>query len=1024
MKKHPILITYFSVFFVFLVLFGAWYIGGQKEQQAPSPAQIPRQLEAITVPFEKNNDTTISVGAAKLPEFVFDLSDKKFADILSTAKEKLEDMVSVTILHKAYALDSLEADMKTDKTNKKLFITPTASSGFRPGLYRLSVKLRTLEGEVDIEQDFRWGVLAVNTKKSIYRSGETAQIGIGVLNDRGETQCLTGENKVDDVRMVITDPTGTTTNFSSKDGSITDSGKCGPITVTNEADFKATYQTTTQGVYQITLTAVLSGQERKIQDYFKVDDSVPFDIERTSFPTRIYPKVIYPNTFTITATSDYEGEVTDTVPAFFEIKNVSDKGMLETNGNFTKIKWRVSLKANTPKTFTYFINFPHVSPEFYLLGPIQIGDFSEARQWQIASDAVNSTSGLVAYEDNGGPNTFAKVWTGTAFNTQISMSGVPTDSRWFREVSSPKTGEKIIALIDNTTNDPLMLFTWSGTAWTLDKNIPLTGISAGDATRPFDVAYEELSGDALFLFSDYSTNQLRYYKRVAGVWDAGATVAAASTAGTGFSTFKRWVRLEAQFESDSILAGYLSDSETIGAMIWDGSTNTFGSQLSDAVGVSTATATSDEQPFDIAWESSSGTPMIFWGTTGNLLAQREFSSGSWQAETTVASGFTNDLDWVFAAADPLSSSNNISLILQDNTTCRVRMGVWTGAAASMNGTVPLCPSVTTNNLIETAFEYNSGKAMFVYVVDSADDDDITWLTWTSGGGFTSPTTESMNPAVIEGMQLYSDLNTNSMMLLFHDNATTCDLWAIQWDGTSWSTLGAAVYDNLCASADDNTLPYGFGFDRNLETLAAYRWFANSADLGTNMTVLTSQDTAYTLTSANQAFRLRLLLYYPDSLLSLSLRQYKLQYVDPGTGTCAVPTGGTPSTYTDVPTSGGTTISFNNNGSLADGDNISTPSGSLDPSYQGKIVEYQDYEEANNFTNSRTNMLGDRTAIWDFSLIDNTGYDRIAQTYCFRVARSNDVVLRIGLYPQISTAAVDDVLFQGGTLIQGGTSTNR
>ena len=96
---------------------------------------------------------------------------------------------------------------------------------------------------------------------------------------------------------------------------------------------------------------------------------------------------------------------------------------------------------------------------------------------------------------------------------------------------------------------------------------------------------------------------------------------------------------------------------------------------------------------------------------------------------------------------------------------------------------------------------------------------------------------------------------------------------------------------------------------------------------------------------------------------------------------------------------------------------------MDPTYQGLTVRAQDYEEANNFTNSVVAIAADELGFWDFSLIDNTAFDREAQTFCFRVARSNDVVLQIGIYPQIATAAVDDVLIQGGTQIDGGTSIN-
>ena len=979
----------------------------------------PPEARREIVQYPLNPDNTIDVDGQKLPEFLLDVSESKFEEILSSSKDKLGELVSVNVSH-TLRTANINTEVTLDKKKKMLMVAAKDIANFKPGLYKVSLTLRTIEGEVNIEQDFSWGVLAVNTKKSVYQPQDVVKIGLGVLDDGGNTQCLTGFNHLSDLNLTITTPDGREKKYGIADGTIKDSGLCSLTSVTNEADFQAEFSDTQdEGVYKIYVEATVKGTKRSIVDYFKVDSSVEFDVERTSFPTRIYPFSPYPVTFKIISKQDYDGEVADIVPAFFEIKNASGDPILQRFGDFTKIIWNVNLKAGEAKEFTYFINFPKVSPEFYLVGPIKVGNFQEARQWQIASDAINSTSGLLTYEDNGGPNTYSQVWTGTIYNSRVSMSSTPADSRWFKEIASPKTGEKIVALIDNDTtpNDPIYVFTWDGDDWgggTASYTDETT--TAGDATRPFDIAYEELSGDVLLVYSDYSSSQLLYARKPAG----GAWPGSPSNAGTAYDTYKRWVRLEGQFGSDSILVGYLNNNERVGAMIWDGSSNSFGDQFADNVG--TVTATSDEQAFDIAWETNSGTPMVFWGTTGNLLTMREFTGGTWQAESTVTSGFTNDLDWVFAASDPVSSSNNISLALQDGTTCDVHFGVWTGAAATMWGTTPACPSAATNNLVETAFENDTSQAMFVYVPDEgAEDDNIAWLTWTSGGGFVGPTTESQNIAVIESLALFSDLNTTSMMLLFHDNSATCDLYSIKWDGSDWSTIGTAEYGNMCASADDNTLPYGFGFDRNLEKQVAYRWFANSGTVAVS-SAIGATDTPALLTSANQQFRLRLLIYTPDSLTSTSFRDYKLQYVEPGTGTCDSPVGGTPSDWTDVPTSGGSTISFYNNATPSDGDNL-TVNGSLDPTFQGLTINAQDYEEANNFTNSVSTIDGDELGLWDFSLVDNTTFDRVGQTFCFRVARSNDVVLRIGLYPQISTAAVDDVLIQGGTQINQGTSIN-
>ena len=42
---------------------------------------------------------------------------------------------------------------------------------------------------------------------------------------------------------------------------------------------------------------------------------------------------------------------------------------------------------------------PDISPEFFLLGPLDIGSFKEARQWQIASDQFAGFSYNITYPD-------------------------------------------------------------------------------------------------------------------------------------------------------------------------------------------------------------------------------------------------------------------------------------------------------------------------------------------------------------------------------------------------------------------------------------------------------------------------------------------------------------------------------------------------------------------------------------------------------------------------------------------------
>lgn len=196
--------------------------------------------------------------------------------------------------------------------------------------------------------------------------------------------------------------------------------------------------------------------------------------------------------------------------------------------------------------------------------------------------------------------------------------------------------------------------------------------------------------------------------------------------------------------------------------------------------------------------------------------------------------------------------------------------------------------------------------------------------------------------------------------------------------------------------------------------AAYRFFNNqdSTDVGTALAI---QDTSATLGASGAAFRLRMLLHLANSDLKLSQKNFKLQYVGKGSGTCASPSGGTPSTYTDV--TGSTLIAFNDNATPSDG--AALTSNANDPVHGNDLTVNQTYEEGNNFTNSQRIMNAGQDGLWDFSLIDNGAPQDTA--YCFRMVESDDTVLQTySVYPQITTTAYSVSLSISDSTIGFGT----
>lgn len=251
----------------------------------------------------------------------------------------------------------------------------------RPGKYTITATM--LENGVSYEDSFEfyWGVLAINTKKSMYFPNEKIELNLAALTADGTTICDA------DLHLKIVDPKNNIFEVP-----VTQSGSCGPNNVTDIPDYIAEFtQTGEWGVYTLQLeNRNKSGQVvHKIQDSFEVRDYIPFSIERTA-PTRIYPPAPYTVDLNITAYRDFTGDINERVPRGF-VMNSIEGATISTLPEYTLITWKdVTLLAGDKLRLSYVFDAPDVSPYLYLLGPLDMDGFSELRQWQIASDALNN----------------------------------------------------------------------------------------------------------------------------------------------------------------------------------------------------------------------------------------------------------------------------------------------------------------------------------------------------------------------------------------------------------------------------------------------------------------------------------------------------------------------------------------------------------------------------------------------------------------------------------------------------------
>ncbi|MEI6462258.1 MAG: DUF2341 domain-containing protein [bacterium] len=284
--------------------------------------------------------------------------------------------------------DRKQLKYKVD-ANGLLLINPP--SEMTPGVNTIEITDGT---EVVYTNNFEWGVLALNTNKDSYLVGETGDIQMSVLDDKGEMVCKA------QMTLQITSPSKVVTTLSTKDKTIAVTDYCNKKEFTLVPDYKASYKFDEVGDYTFQLKAITPNGERSMDSVVSVKDSLDFQITRIT-ATRIYPVLEYPVTIKVKSKNDFIGTIVEQVPSSFNIKNIEgmdgqDKSEVAGGETSQKISYKVDMKAGEEVTLGYTYKAPEISPEFYNLGKITISDgtsdlYVEKRMWQIAVDSVGYT---------------------------------------------------------------------------------------------------------------------------------------------------------------------------------------------------------------------------------------------------------------------------------------------------------------------------------------------------------------------------------------------------------------------------------------------------------------------------------------------------------------------------------------------------------------------------------------------------------------------------------------------------------
>jgi hypothetical protein len=275
--------------------------------------------------------------------------------------------------------------------------------------------------------------------------------------------------------------------------------------------------------------------------------------------------------------------------------------------------------------------------------------YMTARSYASATSTTSKTDAFIAYRSSSGVDQLSspknRNWNGdtVVWGAESEMPSGDNSVLFTRVVYCPvqqRSFEKTVVTL--TEEGFLNAYVYDGTSWTMTSDIGQVWMSLPtQATRPYDVAYETVSGDVLLVYETVvggGTKDLAYrtWSLKTG-WSQERYYDDADHASKIAVTF---VELTSVPNSDKIGVVYLDGSNShANAMVWDGSAFTNVIELTAAISITT------EECISVA--SETGGAIVAVAGEGEFIKWSRFTS-SWSpvAVFDINSGATNAMNWL------------------------------------------------------------------------------------------------------------------------------------------------------------------------------------------------------------------------------------------------------------------------------------------------------------------------------------------------------------------------------------------
>ncbi len=365
---------------------------------------------------------------------------------------------------------------------------------------------------------------------------------------------------------------------------------------------------------------------------------------------------------------------------------------------------------------------------------------------------------------------------------------------------------------DGGNRDALHAVFWDGTRWDDGTGEPWGDAKAlgsigttGMASRNFDAAYEQKSGELLVVAGVNTHVTVKYWLHGGTAWNTTPLLRSVLNTAQDPANVFDWVRLAPMPATNRIaFLGVANDpvnkdSAAVEAMVWDGDTNTWGSfyVLSFPNGQTYHSTEAIDLKFTLAG-TNAGEALAVWGNGQKVYASTWRAGAVWSApRVAVDLGSGATVRWLRLAADPGSDDMVLAIGDVEGSTGRITTVPYDGETRTWGNLSPAhvvgaFGDLRLNRPFDVAWDPAAGPrgALLVF----ADAEGL-WSARSLDGGasFDSP---SRVPGAAPAWWVQLERQPDGVVQLAVQDAAD-DLRGWSWNGSSWaSTTASAVSSNL------------------------------------------------------------------------------------------------------------------------------------------------------------------------------------------------------------------------------------